>query len=293
MHLESIAELKMKCQVTREHWHDQPWVNLLVRRFSIYLTWLLLRTKLPPNAITILGIASSGLAALSLASDNKYLAIFLILFTVVADFSDGEVARYTKQTSLEGVYLDKVYIFICHPIIFAGLAVGQFTVLQSPIWIICGFICCIGTVAYAAVIEYAKSLVTLAEIRTYLSEPDARIRRAREHQGSPKVDTIKERHSPQRNFLQQLIGMFDFPAVFLLMILALTLDATAASSDIFGLPITASSMFLACCATAYPLIIIAFLAKNVIKKEVYREVAETFSAFGLCSEKYNNPDRAD
>src|SRR5215208_5173150 len=95
----TIAELRVRTQPASifarnsgEHWAGR----LYMRRVSPYLTRLLLRTPLSPNAVTGLMIAV-GLAAAG-----------LIQLQLLLDCSDGELARWLQRSSPAGVYLDRM-----------------------------------------------------------------------------------------------------------------------------------------------------------------------------------------
>jgi phosphatidylglycerophosphate synthase len=110
----TIAELRAATQPASifernsgEHWAGR----LYMRRFSPYLTRLLLRTRITPNGATWLMIAV-GLAAalvLSLPGLSAALgAVALIQLQLALDCSDGELARWTGRRSVAGVYLDRI-----------------------------------------------------------------------------------------------------------------------------------------------------------------------------------------
>ncbi|HEX8083225.1 MAG TPA: CDP-alcohol phosphatidyltransferase family protein [Solirubrobacteraceae bacterium] len=110
----SIAELRAATQPASifernsgEHWAGK----LYVRRFSPYLTRLLLRTPLTPNAVTWLMILSGVGAAAAIALDDgvpgAVAAVALIQLQILFDCSDGELARWRGQSSPVGIYLDR------------------------------------------------------------------------------------------------------------------------------------------------------------------------------------------
>lgn len=262
---------------------------LFVRKFSIYLTWLLLHTKLTPNSLTVVGLISSLLAAASLIGGYPYWASFFILFAVIMDFSDGEVSRYRDQTSLEGVYLDKVYIFIVHPVLFAGLAISESSRNASLLVMVSGYLCCIGTVGYAIVIDYAKSLTVFGELKSYLDqEPQGAEKsdpRVAKNIANP-VSVLKKTETVTEKLLKAAISPFDFPAVFLVMALLVAVDAAISPAYEVGATFSVRSIFLCVCATSYVTIVMVFLAKNILRKEVTAETLKTFSAYQFDNSKY-------
>jgi phosphatidylglycerophosphate synthase len=109
-----VAELRAVAQPASifarnsgEHWAGR----LYVRRFSPYLTKLLLRTRISPDGATWLmilsGVAAAGVLTLpGLAAAIG--AVLLIQLQILLDCSDGELARWLDRRSPVGVYLDRV-----------------------------------------------------------------------------------------------------------------------------------------------------------------------------------------
>jgi phosphatidylglycerophosphate synthase len=89
-----------------EHWAGR----LYVRRVSIHLTRALIPTRLTPNMLTW-GMVLVGLgAAVCMAVDSVWAAagaVVLIQAQILLDCSDGELARWRRQSSPVGIYLDR------------------------------------------------------------------------------------------------------------------------------------------------------------------------------------------
>lgn len=110
----TIAELRAITQPpsifarnSGEHWAGR----LYVRRFSPYLTRILLRTGISPDGVTWLMILSGLAAAGVLAIGGIGAAIgaaLLIQLQILLDCSDGELARWLDRKSPVGVYLDRI-----------------------------------------------------------------------------------------------------------------------------------------------------------------------------------------
>ncbi|MBU1706410.1 CDP-alcohol phosphatidyltransferase family protein, partial [bacterium] len=108
--MESIKELRKKIAKSEVDWHT-PRHDVIVRRISIYFTWLLLHTPLSANQVTVLQIIVGVIGSLLLIPPNygwNLLGILLLQFGYVLDCCDGEVARYRKQSSVGGVFLDLI-----------------------------------------------------------------------------------------------------------------------------------------------------------------------------------------
>jgi phosphatidylglycerophosphate synthase len=125
----TIAELRACCQpgsimgrVSGEHWAGR----LYMRHASLYLTRALLPTRLTPNAITWLMIASGLGAAAVLAVPHVWaavLAVLLIQAQLIFDCSDGEIARWRGVSSPVGIYLDRIGHFFTDSAMVAALGV--------------------------------------------------------------------------------------------------------------------------------------------------------------------------
>jgi phosphatidylglycerophosphate synthase len=110
----SVAELRAATQPpslfernSGEHWAGK----LYMRRVSPYVTRVLLRLGLSPNAVTWLMILVGLLAAGVLTLPGLLPAVgalLLIQMQLVFDCSDGEMARWLDRRSPVGVYLDRL-----------------------------------------------------------------------------------------------------------------------------------------------------------------------------------------
>jgi phosphatidylglycerophosphate synthase len=90
-----------------EHWAGR----LYMRRFSPYLTRLLIRTRITPNGVTWLMIADGLAAAALLTLPGLAPAIgvvALLQLQLLLDCSDGELARWRKVSSPAGIFLDRL-----------------------------------------------------------------------------------------------------------------------------------------------------------------------------------------
>ena len=109
----SIAELRAATQPASifarnsgEHWAGR----LYVRRLSPYVTRALLPTGVSPNAVTwgmiVVGIVAAGVLTLP-GVIAALAAALLIQGQILLDCSDGEIARWRRQFSTSGIYLDR------------------------------------------------------------------------------------------------------------------------------------------------------------------------------------------
>jgi phosphatidylglycerophosphate synthase len=95
-----------------------------MRRISIHATRIFLAIGVSPNqltgAMTATGVAA-GAALLVPGVAGAILAAVLVQLYLLLDCSDGEVARWTRRTSVQGVYLDRVGHYFAEAALMVGL----------------------------------------------------------------------------------------------------------------------------------------------------------------------------
>ena len=93
-------------------WRRNPYTFLKARFYmeaSAILVYLLLKTKIKPNTVTMLYALAGilGCILLAIPTNTTYIIAILIFFTKgILDWSDGHFARLTGQTSVTGHILD-------------------------------------------------------------------------------------------------------------------------------------------------------------------------------------------
>ncbi|MBC6951945.1 CDP-alcohol phosphatidyltransferase family protein [candidate division KSB1 bacterium] len=114
-----------------------------IRPLSLYVTYFALRLGLTANQVTVLqtlaGVAGAVLLAFP-APLIRLLGVALLQFGFVLDNVDGEVARFRKQVSVTGKFLDVVGHEIVIPFMFFGLGIGAYFQLGHFEAIIFGFL---------------------------------------------------------------------------------------------------------------------------------------------------------
>lgn len=102
-----------------EHWGGR----LYMREISLRITRVLVGTKVTPNQLTYLMTLAGVLAAPALLVPGIWgavLAVVMVQLYLLLDCVDGEVARWKKQYSLSGVYLDRVGAYLCDAAVLVG-----------------------------------------------------------------------------------------------------------------------------------------------------------------------------
>jgi len=128
--VESIKELERICQKG----HKEVWTaRVFYRKISIYFTKLFLYTPISANSVSILsGII--GLPSILFFSFGDYyypiVGAILLLFWMIFEYSDGQVARYRKNVSIKGDYLETVF-GIVQSLAFVGISFGSYSRLGN------------------------------------------------------------------------------------------------------------------------------------------------------------------
>lgn len=115
-----ILELRATCQKPRAKEEILSW--FLLRRISIYVTLLLLRTRITPNGISWLSLLFfllSGWWILWMKPWALLLATLCYNLGYLLDCVDGEVARLKGITSKKGVFIDTLIRASSIPIIIS------------------------------------------------------------------------------------------------------------------------------------------------------------------------------
>jgi len=138
--MESLQQLRKIC-ARSQRYHKSSWYAKKIRHISIYFTWLLLHTSISANQTTILQIILAIIGALCFILNRFLLGVVLLQISYILDCVDGEIARYRKQSSLNGIFLDMIGHFSINPFIWLCFAVGIYFQLRNPLILVLGFVC--------------------------------------------------------------------------------------------------------------------------------------------------------
>jgi phosphatidylglycerophosphate synthase len=135
-----------------------------MRRLSPYVTALLAKTSISPNAVTgvmvLAGLAAGGVLAID-GLTGAIASVVLVQVYLLLDCSDGELARWTGRTSMTGVYLDRVGHYLTDAALLTGLGVRAADAHPSG-WMVLGLVA-----ALAAILGKAETdLVDIARARS-------------------------------------------------------------------------------------------------------------------------------
>jgi phosphatidylglycerophosphate synthase len=124
--MEAIQAMREVCQLRKPNAQGKMvcvglWINrLLVRRFSVYITWLFVRIGITANTTTFFTILC-GLTGVAFCIPHIFwlnvIGAFLLMLELIFDCVDGEIARWTKKSSLQGLYLDLASHLLCNALL--------------------------------------------------------------------------------------------------------------------------------------------------------------------------------
>ncbi|RAY14199.1 CDP-alcohol phosphatidyltransferase family protein [Actinomadura craniellae] len=155
----------LKERRNEEHWAGR----LYMRSLSPYFSWFFLRLGFTPNQLTYLMIVCGMLAGLvvALPVGGVWTALggaVLIQAYLLLDCSDGEVARYTGQTSVAGVFLDRIGHYLSEVALLIGLGVRAQAAWESGGYVELGLLAALG----AALIKAETDNVVVARAKSGL-----------------------------------------------------------------------------------------------------------------------------
>ncbi|MGC5341716.1 CDP-alcohol phosphatidyltransferase family protein [Streptomyces sp. DT24] len=172
----SVAELRpvvhpegVKDRRSGEHWAGR----MYMREISLHIDPYLVNTKITPNQLTYLMVVVGvlgGAALLIPGLTGAILAVVLFQIYLLLDCVDGEVARWRKQTSITGVYLDRIGHYLCEAALLVGFGVRGADVFHDNgattnwLWAFLGTLAALG----AILIKAETDLVDVARQRSGL-----------------------------------------------------------------------------------------------------------------------------
>lgn len=157
--MESIRELRKICQpYSLKEELKFGLRNYIARLFSIFLTKIFLIFRMTGNQVTMLSILTGVIAGVFfLKGVYLYSLIGALIFQLswLLDYSDGEVARYRKQVSVGGEYLDLFNHHITQTFLLFCIGFGLYSVNGKLFYLIFGFLASI-SILYITMVRTEK-----------------------------------------------------------------------------------------------------------------------------------------
>ena len=117
---------------------DGFFTTFFVSPYSKYIARWAARRGMTPNQVTTISVLIGLLAAIAFATGERWGLIagaVLLQLAFTTDCVDGQLARYTRQFSKLGAWLDSVFDRTKEYLAFAGLAIGA-SRMGDPVWLL-------------------------------------------------------------------------------------------------------------------------------------------------------------
>jgi Family of unknown function (DUF5941)/CDP-alcohol phosphatidyltransferase len=136
--------------------NDGFFTSFLVSPYSKYIARWAARRGWTPNQVTAVSLAIGVLAAVAFATGGRAGLItgaILLQLSFTTDCVDGQLARYTRQFTRLGAWLDSIFDRAKEYAVFAGLAIGA-SRSGDPVWVLAGTALALQTVRHAIDFSY-------------------------------------------------------------------------------------------------------------------------------------------
>ncbi|MBO8188748.1 CDP-alcohol phosphatidyltransferase family protein [Streptomyces spirodelae] len=184
MHKPSVAELRpvvhpagVKDRRSGEHWAGR----LYMRELSLRVDRHLVNTRVTPNQLTYVMTLAGVLALPALLVPGvlgAVLGVVMVQLYLLLDCVDGEVARWKKQFSLGGVYLDRVGAYLCDAAVLVGFGLRAADLWGGGridwLWAFLGTLAALGAILIKAesdLVGVARHQGGLPPVKESASEP--------------------------------------------------------------------------------------------------------------------------
>ena len=142
----------------------KDWWHAIYMFISRYITWILVKTPITANFITIGGLLIGIIGLFLIGIGNNFLIItgFILLYIYyISDEVDGELARYKKQTSLRGIYYDEIVHLFFQGWFFFTLGYSIFRINEEFLYIFFGVI----ATFFLFGVRFIRKITTLASMK--------------------------------------------------------------------------------------------------------------------------------
>lgn len=180
----SIAELRpvvhppgVKDRRSGEHWGGR----LYMREISLRVDRHLVTTGITPNQLTYVMTVAAALAAPALLVPGIWgavLGVVMVQLYLLLDCVDGEVARWKKQYSMTGVYVDRVAAYVCDAAVLVGFGLRAADLWGSGridwLWAFLGTLAALGAVMIKSetdLVGVARHQQGMPPVKETASEP--------------------------------------------------------------------------------------------------------------------------
>jgi phosphatidylglycerophosphate synthase len=160
-----------------EHWGGR----LYMREISLRVDRYLVNTSVTPNQVTYVMTVAGALALPALLVPGiagAVLGVLAVQLYLLLDCVDGEIARWKKQYSMTGVYLDRVAAYLCDAAVLVGFGLRAADLWGTGridwLWAFLGTLAALGAIMIKAetdLVGVARHQQGLAPVKEAASEP--------------------------------------------------------------------------------------------------------------------------
>lgn len=197
---------------------DGFFTTFFVSPYSRYIARWAARRGWTPNGVTTFSMALGIFAAVAFATGSRpglIAGALLLQAAFTFDCVDGQLARYTRQFSKLGAWLDSVFDRGKEYVVFAGLAIGATVGFGDNVWALAAAALALQTIRHTVDFSFASSRhQVLAALPTVpLDQPEDRRVSAADAQAAvapDEEDEVPEESEPpqDRGPLPARIGRF-------------------------------------------------------------------------------------
>ena len=139
---------------------DGFFTTFLVSPYSRYVARWSARVGLTPNIVTVISMLLGIVSAAAFATGSRaglIVGAILLQLAFTADCVDGQLARYTRQFSPLGAWLDSVFDRGKEYAVFVGLALGSLHGFDDDVWLLAGSALLIQTIRHVIDFSWAAT----------------------------------------------------------------------------------------------------------------------------------------
>lgn len=239
-----------------------------IRPLSLYVTYFALRLGLTANQVTVLQTLSGVAGAILLAFPApllRLLGVLLLQFGFVLDNVDGEVARFRKQVSVTGKFLDVVGHEIVIPFMFFGLGIGTYFQLGRFDAIIFGFLSGFFSLRFDVSVMYHEAAQLL---ETKLDQSYDYYAKLHLEQSS---DLKIYRRKNEESAIRMLYALFAYPATMNIITVLIILETIFPPAVVGGFSLSPVYVFLALYGVLLPIRRVLTIRRLVQGRETERK----------------------
>lgn len=148
------SELKSKCK--REN--DYIITLFFTNEISLFVTWVLCKTPVTPNQVTIASIICALICGIFYASGMFIWGSLFLFLSHMLDCTDGNLARAKETFSAFGRWLDFIGNRTGEVFIFFGITLYFYRVEESVFWVVLPLLASMLLLLYYYIVDVALSL---------------------------------------------------------------------------------------------------------------------------------------